>query len=207
MTRLLADQDLTRLGVQEYFQNAIRTAIANQQFSASDESVVYLVNLLTAFLRSDRLFDPTPDGLMIRPLATIYGDALAAHTERDKTQTLQRLGDIALFIAGLYAQSLSRCLVDVDYYIAMGENAYGYLAESRRNARKQMVLTQVFDELSERFVGFMEILAEVGENSRLSGNADILRMYELWLHTGNDRVAKKLHALGIHPLRVQRRVH
>jgi len=37
---------------------------------------------------------------------------------------MQRLGDTALFIAGVFADSLNRKLVDVDYYVAMGGTAY-----------------------------------------------------------------------------------
>ena len=144
---------------------------------------------------------------MIKPLAFIYSEALAANSESDRTQSLQRLGDIALFISGLYAKSLSRSLVDVDYYIAMGWNAYGYLAECRRYLRISGCIRIVFNELSEKFAGFVEILAEVGEMSNLSGNADILRLYELWQYSGSKRLAKKLQELGIHPVKTQRQTH
>lgn len=198
---------LTRQDAREYFQDAVQSALFNQKLSASDESVVYIVNLLLAFLRSERLFDKTPDGLMIKPLAMIYGDALEAESETNRAQALQRLGDVALFVSGLYANSLNRCLVDIDYYIAMGGNAYSYLADSSVFSRRLNTMKMVFDELSDKFAGFVDVLSEVGDQSNISGNSDIMRLYEIWLYTGSKRVANKLKNLGIHPVRTGRNTH
>ncbi|OGT82088.1 MAG: hypothetical protein A3G96_06525 [Gammaproteobacteria bacterium RIFCSPLOWO2_12_FULL_52_10] len=206
MQQLYSEQ-LSRCGAREYFQGVVKSAVINQGFPASDESIVYLVNLLMTFLRSDILFERTPDGLMIKPLAIIYSEAVASNSESNRTQSLRRLGDVALFISGLYAGSLGRSLVDVDYYIAMGGNAYGYLAVCRRYLWGSGGIRIVFNELSEKFAGYVEILAEVGETSNLSGNADILRLYELWQHSGSERLAKKLQALGIHPIKIRRQTH
>lgn len=200
-------KQLSQFGAREYFQGAVKSAVINQGFPASDESIVYLVNLLLAFIRSDKLFESTSDGMMIKPLAIIYSEALTANSECNRTQSLQRLGDIALFISGLYSKSLGRSLVDVDYYIAMGGNAYGYLAVCRRYLWVSGGIRIVFNELSEKFAGYVEILAEVGETSNLSGNTDILRLYELWQYSGSERLAKKLQALGIHPVKTRRQTH
>lgn len=207
MNQLRNECILTRLGAREYFQDAIQTALINQQFAASDESVIYVVNLLTDFIRSENLFEHTPDGFMIKPLALIYGDALTAGTETGRTQSMQRLGDVSLFISGLYANSLGRCLVDVDYYITMGGNAYGYLADRPVYSSRQSVLKPVFVELSGKFSGFVEVLAEVSDKSNMNGHTDILRLYGIWQSTGSERAAKRLRELGIHPIRTQRRHH
>lgn len=198
---------LTRLGAREYFQDVVQSAVVNQQFPASDESVVYLVNLLVNFLRSENLFDKTPDGLTIKPLAMLYEEALSANSEKGRVQALQRLGDLALFISGLFANSLGRCLVDVDYYISMGGNAYGYLAVSNRLSVRSQALKIVFDELSEKFSGYVDILAEVGEESQISSNADIMRLYEIWQCTGSKRIANRLQDLGIQPVKIRRTRH
>ena len=198
---------VTRLGAREYFQEVVQSALANQQFHASDESVVYLVNLLVNFLRSENLFDKTPDGLMIKPLAVLYEEALAANSSKGRVRALQRLGDLALFISGLFANSLGRCLVDVDYYISMGGNAYASLAVSNRLPVHSQALKIVFDELSEKFSGYVGILAEVGEESQLSSNTDIMRLYEIWQCTGSKRIANRLQDLGIQPVKICRTRH
>jgi len=207
MNPLFREPLLSGLGAREHFQDAVQTALINQRFSASDESIVYIVNLLTAFIRSDRLFECTPEGYQIKPLALIYGEAITAGSETDRTQSMQRLGDVALFISGLYAYSLSRSLVDVDYYISMGGNAYGYLADRPAYSNRDTGLKVVFVELSEKFAGFVEVLAEVSEKSNINGHMDILRLYEIWQSTGSERAAKKLRELGIHPVTIQRQSH
>ena len=207
MNQLRNESILSGLGAREYFQDAIQTALVNQRFSASGEAVIYIVNLLTVFLRSEKLFECTPEGFMIKPLALIYDDALSASSETDRSQSMQRLGDVALFISGLYANSLGRCLVDVDYYITMGGNAYGYLADSPRYTQCQTGLKTLFDELAGKFAGFVEILAEVGEQSNISGNMDILRLYEIWRCTGSERAANKLRGFGIHPIKTKYSSH
>ena len=207
MKQLRNNTMLSGLDVREYFQGAIQTALRNQQFRASGESVVYIANLLTGYIRSEKLFESTPEGFMIKPLALIYGDALTAGSETGRVQSMQRLGDLALFISGLYASSLNRCLVDVDYYISMGGHAYSYLADNPRCRHWQSGLKIVFDELAEKFAGFVDVLAEVGEKSNISANVDILRLYEIWQCTGSDRAGKKLRELGIDPVKIQRRPH
>lgn len=201
------DRLVTDLDPREYFQGAVQTALSNQRFPACDETVIYIVNLLTLFIRSDHLFEPGPDGFTLKPLALIYGEALEAPTIDDRDHALKRLGDISLFISGLFPHSLNRSLVDVDYYIAMGGNAYGYLADSSHVARDTRALKDVFMELANHFPRFVDILAEVGEQANLTNSSDIMRLYEVWQCTGSERIAGKLQEMGIHPIRTQKIKH
>lgn len=207
MTNAHSEQLLTGLGLREYFHDAVHSALVNQHISASDETVIYVVNLLTVNLHSECLFEHSSDGLTIKPLALIYGEALDAQSEDDRDNTLQRLGDIALFISGLFANSLSRSLVDVDYYIAMGGSAYSYLADSSRVSRNHTAFKLVFDELSDQFGEFVDLLAEVSEHANLTSSADIMRLYEIWQSTGSKHASNKLQKLGIHPIQSRRLTH
>ena len=51
-------------------------------------------------------------------------------TAQARQRALQRLGDVSLFIAGFFARSFARKLIDIDYHIAMGGNAYSSLADT-----------------------------------------------------------------------------
>lgn len=196
------DQLITDVDVREFFQEAVQSAIANQHLTVSGETEVYLGNLLTSFINSERLYDHTPDGIMIRPLAQHYLEALEATNSIDRINALRRLGDISLFISGLFSHSLSRSLVDVDYYISMGGNAYGYLSDA--NHRSTVTgLKQVFAELSRKFTELVDVLAEVGEAANLANNNNVLRLYEIWLKSGSKRAADKLKLKGIHPVRTR----
>ncbi|CAL1240740.1 hypothetical protein [Candidatus Methylocalor cossyra] len=191
---------LTELSAREYFRDAITQAMLNQKVEAGEETVYYLVNLLAHFIQTERLFSSTPEGIQLEPLALLYAEALEAARPQERAQLLRRLGDVALLIAGLFSSSLKRKLVDVDYYIAMGGSAYGFLGHLNRGSVRGRVLGAVFDELSRKFQRFTDVLAEVGEASPLSSSTDILRLYEIWLRTGSKRTADRLRKLGIEPV-------
>lgn len=200
------DQLITGVDVRGYFQEAIADALDRQTFPAQDETVIYLSSVMATFTRADCLYDRTPDGMLLRPLAEMYGDAAAARTAEERDKALRRLGEIALFIAGLFANSLSRSLVDVDYYIAMGGSAYGRLALSP-GPKARRTLREVYTELARHFPGFVEVLAEVGDRANLGSSADVLRLYEIWLCTGSRRAAARLRELGIDPVHGRRSTH
>ena len=126
----------------------------------------------------------------------------------ERADALQRLGDVALFIAGLLSGSLNRKLVDIDYYIAMGGSAYGQLSNTRANAVSDGS-PEVFEELSHKFSGFVDVLDEVAERAPGHNNTDVMRTYEVWLRTGSPRAARRLRRHGIDPAQgsVSRRQH
>lgn len=195
--------------VKAFFQDSVTTAVANQQVEATDDTVQYLVDLLASFTYADTLYEQTTDGVMIKPLALIYYDAVEAPSAEERNQALKRLGDVALFISGVFPNSLNRKLVDVDYYIAMGGSAYGCLSATVKETFRWRVFQAIFDELSSKFADFVDVLGEVSENAHFSKDTDIMRLYELWVRTGSKRMARRLRQLGIHPAlgSVSRRHH
>ena len=171
----------------EFFRELVETAMENQHVSAHELTSFYVVNLLTGFVYSDARAD---DG---EPLGTRLARALqtAGAAQRDG---LRQVGDQSLFISGFFSDSLNRSLVDIDYYIQLGECAYRSLA---RNADR--TLGEVFDELSDKFTTFVDVLGEVSERTSLSSNADVLRLYEKWLRTKSRRSGDLLASRGIVP--------
>jgi len=149
----------------------------------------YVVNMLTGFIHLDH-----PAGASDQPLAVTFAKALQAAgiAQRDG---LRKVGDLSLFISGFFSDSLTRSLVDVDYYIQLGGCAYGSLA---RQAPSD-TFGDVFDELSEKFGEFVDVLSEVSERTSLTSNTDLLRLYEKWLRTGSRRSGDLLVARGIVP--------
>ncbi len=198
MMRLITEGD-----VNVFFQQQLQDAATNQRQPISAATLGYISNMLTTFMHAEQLFEETADGKMIPPLALMYADAANSDCINTRHQLLQKLGDVALFISGLYAASLSRSLVDVDYYAAMGGSAYGYLAQApsgSNNTTRQAI----FAELARRFLTLIDILCEVGESSNLVNNNDVLRLYEMWQSTGSRRLHDKLKSLGIVPVPTSR---
>lgn len=190
---------ITEKSAREYFQDSISDALNNQQVDAAEDTVYYVVNLLANFIRSENLFERTPDGVIIKPLAEHYAEAIEGRTSAEQHRALRRLGDVALFISGVFSQSLNRKVIDVDYYCAMGGSAYGYLSDNMRGSAGARTLTEIFEELSNKFVDFVDVLAEVSERTHMNNDADIMRVYELWVRTGSRRAARTLRSIGIEP--------
>jgi hypothetical protein len=114
----------------------------------------------------------------------------------ERERGLQRLGDVSLFIAGFFAHSFARKLVDIDYHIAMGGCAYGTLAGGLSRGPRR-VLGRVFAELAAKFLPLVDALNEISDTARRYTQADVLRLYELWLKTGSPRACGLLRELGI----------
>jgi len=185
--------------LRQWFHGSVQEAMLRHELKAGPLTGKYVANLLTQYSRSDRLYEITEEGCGLKPLAFMYRDALESPNEELRRQSLQRLGDIALFIAGYFAESLSRKAVDVDYYAGMGGAAYHSLADSPPHNFDALEVNEMFRELSEKFTAFMDVLAEVGQKAHGNGDQSILRLYETWLHTGSSRARRKLEAMGIIP--------
>ncbi len=169
--------------------------MAHQQVRAEAETVAYLINLLATFIRSESLFEHTPEGPRLKPLAYLYLEALQAPTPGIRRELLRKLGDVALFVSGLFAESFNRRIVNIDYYVAMGGNAYGHLSQEPQLATAGA--RRVFGELAEKFVAFVDVLNEVAEQAHPGSGRDVLALYERWLRSGSPRAARRLAHLGI----------
>ncbi|MBX5460917.1 MAG: hypothetical protein IRZ28_07480 [Steroidobacteraceae bacterium] len=187
--------------LREFFHEALQGALERQHLTVEDQTEHYVVNLLTLFARSDALFEkrPGPDqGVHLKPLVVMLTEALEAPSAADRNRGLQRLGDVSLFIAGFFAQSFARKLIDIDYHIAMGGRAYSTLADSLARTRWR-ALAQVFAELADKFQPMVDALNDVSETSYVHSDKDILRLYEIWLKTGSKRSYEILKRLGVNP--------
>jgi hypothetical protein len=184
--------------LREFFRDELHGALEKQQVAFEDQTEYYVVNLLTLFSRSEALYEKTSDGTRLKPLVVMLSEALEAPTSEDRNRGLQRLGDVSLFIAGFFAQSFARKLIDIDYHIAMGGRAYATLAETMSRGRGR-VLGKVFNELAEKFQPMVDALNEVSETSYQHTDKDVLRLYEIWLKTGSRRCFDLLKRLGVNP--------
>jgi len=195
-SRANADSLVAVSSLREFFRNTLREAIARQKLAVEDQTEHYVVNLLTEFSRAEALFESTPEGPKLRPLAAMYSDALSA-AAADRNRLLQRIGDVSLFIAGFFAQGFARKLVDIDYHIAMGGRAYGSLAGNLGPTSRAAVLSSIFHELAAKFQRFVDALNEISEMAHVHSDSDILRLYEIWMKTGSLRAHGVLQRLGV----------
>ena len=186
--------------LREFFHDSVQAALRKQRVDVDDHTEHYVVNVLTMFARSEELYESTPEGVRLKPLAHMLATAAGASSPQQRDDALRRLGDVSLFVAGFFAQSFARKLVDIDYHIAMGGRAYGTLADNLRGSIRGQAFAAVFLELAQKFQRLVDVLNEVAEMAHTHTDKDILRLYEIWMKTGSPRAFAILQRLGVAPV-------
>jgi hypothetical protein len=173
----------------EYFRELVGEALARRRLPASNLTEYYLVNLLCQQVAAASAgADDSGE-----PLAVRLGRALACGG-REQQARLRRLGDFTLFVAGFFPDSLSRKVVDVDYYQSIGEYAYGSLSQAGIGT-----FADTYGELAAKFTAFTDVLGDVGEQALPARPVDLLRAYDAWVKTGSQRRAGQLLDRGLLP--------
>lgn len=172
--------------VDEFFHEVVTDALSAVDLDASEPAGWYLVGLLGEFTTA-RLTDE-PLGMKL---------AAAAQSPGQRVRTLKEVGDTSLYVAGFFAESLTRSLVDVDYYVGLGQTAYAQLA---RSLGTKKAIGEVYEELAAKFPQFVDVLAAVRKRvtiAELNATSDIGRLYDIWLRTRDAWVEKKLRQAGL----------
>jgi hypothetical protein len=177
------------------FHELVRTAMTTQRVTTSETTEFYLVQLLETFARPGRtdLFDP--------PLGLDYREALRL-PPRQRHGRLRRVADTALFVSGVFFDSLERRLVGPRYFATLGRAAYAHLSHDARDG----ALADPFEELAGRFPQFVRVLADISDREIFRGRSeDTVRLYKRWLHTRGAREADQLVRRGVIPAAPDRR--
>lgn len=194
--------------LEEFFRDSVDAALAANHVIVGCDTSCYVVRLLTLFARADACHEPGA-GARHRPLALMLADALDAPTSEERAVSLQRLGDVALFTAGFFAETLRDRAVGLDYYVNMGGGAYRALATGGRSSPRIAALAAIFGELAAKFMAVVDVLNEVRDCARGTTSQDVLRLYETWACTGSARAGRLLRQAGVEPSQQARspRVH
>jgi hypothetical protein len=173
--------------LEEFFQHAVDRALRDRRVETDTLTEHYLVQLLSSYATQ-----PIDD----RPLGVMLLEAFHA-TPRERRELLRDVGDTSLFVSGFWADSLSRGLVDVDYYIGLGGSAYGELARTGPGWSRDPY-GDVFGELADKFARFVDVLAAISKwLTPAAAPQDILKLYERYRRTGSAFIARRLAALGV----------
>jgi hypothetical protein len=166
------------------FAELVASALWETRVQPSPMAIAYLIELLDSRVRT-----AAPPADEAAEESTLAEALLAARLQAGipRLRRLRNLGDRALFVAGFFGDSLSRSVVDIDYYGDVGRAAYANLAESLGRQVREKAWTGLYLELAQRFDEFVDVLAEVGDLTRSGGTEDLLRLYERYLRTGSPR--------------------
>ncbi len=168
--------------VDAFFYEVLSDALGRRHVEVSEPTESYLVGLLGEFVRSPICDEP----LGLKWLESRH------HSPGERVRTLKEVGDTTLYVAGFFAESLERKLVDSEYYIGLGEAAYGELAQRMGTS----ALSQIYEELAARFPEFVDVLTDV-RGSVSMGSDDVASLYQQWLRTRAEWIERKLRRLGM----------
>ncbi len=183
------------LSTNEFFDEILEEAFQKRKVDAHPQVKDYLSNLLKFYMDARNLHEePVDESGKRKPstLAELYLEAQNAD-HSVKVEMLKKLGDRTLYISGFFSESISRKIVDVDYYVEMGEVAYGQLS----HCTKQDTLSRVYSIFSKRFIEFVDVLTYVSQSAAIQSNHDVLQLYDRYLKTGSELARERLHDLGV----------
>ena len=136
-----ARQVLPVASLTEYFRDSLHAALGKQQLAVGDHTQHYVVNVLTLFARSEALFEPTADGLRLKPLVAMLSEALAAPTLALGQRGLQRLGahrDVVIDVHELAREAAGEKPRDEQRHIAQAlQPALAFLCGRRLECIRQ----------------------------------------------------------------------
>lgn len=185
----MTDQ-LYRANPTDFFRTLLRGALDEQRVEPSENAEFYLVALLERFVRFDR-------NLFERPLALDYLESFESEPA-ERYKKLKNVGDTALFLTGVFTESLEGKTVGPDYYTALGGLAYRRLASLPGTALGRGVI-DLFTEMSARFLDFVRVLSQMSLQEIFATDRDTLRIYRRWLISRGSRDAELLIRRGIIP--------
>jgi len=183
-------EHLLQQNPRDFFRSLLREACEEQRVLPSETAEFYLVQLLERFIRPDQ-------GLLDRPLALDYLESLEGRSGA-RYQRLKHVGDTALFVSGVFTESLDRKAVGPDYYTSLGGLAYQHLASLPGTPLGKGVI-ELFTEMSTRFLDFVRVLSQMSLDELFASDRDTLRIYRRWLLTRGARDADVLLRRGIIP--------
>ena len=180
---------------EEHFSEVVHEACAQRQVKTHPQIEAYLVQVLKHYVTSNNFHQPlqseaeekVPD-----TFAEMYLVALNSETKKKK-ELMRAVAEKSLYLTGFFAESLSKKVVDIDYYTQIGSAAYSNLAAWT----KEDALSKVFDVVSRRFTDFVYVLNYVSEKSLIQSNPDVLKLYDRYLRTGSELAREKLTELGV----------
>jgi len=182
----------------DFFAEMVDQGFSKTRIQTHPTAKTYLVQMLEHYLDARNLFDDHVSEVNGRKYDTLAEQFLIANQSpnAEKQGMLKKLGDKALYISGFFGDSLSRKVVDIDYYANMGGAAYSSLADCVH----EDTVAQVYRIFSKQFLDFVEVLSYISHESMIQTDQSILRLYDRYLRTGSASAQEKLTQMGILPL-------
>lgn len=177
-----------------YFRERLRASLGRLGADATPQTEHYLVNLLAEGSQSSlATFD--------QPVALRLAAAMEVGDPIERALRCRKTGDAALYTSGFFPEHLERRGLQPAYIHTLGRQAY------RGAAACGSVHRESLEQLADDFGTFVRALAAVREEGALRTPQDIVRLYDRWKKTGDQRLAERLQAEGVFPALGNNEVH
>jgi len=147
--------------LQGFFKERIECAVEKHRIAGNEDTLWYLTKLLCNYSKTSAFLDDNGTRAALTPLAEYYRQAAETGSAHERRLLLQRMGDVAIVVSGLFSGALTRKAIGVDYYMAMGESAYATLADESATSARDRSLQGIFEELARDFSDYVVALSEV----------------------------------------------
>ena len=185
--------------VASFFHGVVEDAIKARRVDATDGATSYLVSLLSDYAKPGA----GAEEALARPLSFLLDEAMHTPAPAQRFERLRTLGDGVLYSCGFFGDHFEARGVDQGYLIGIGSVAYG-AASSMLRVPAEVKQPDIYRELADKFASFVAVLMEIAAASiaqGVAGSRDLVKVYERWLRTGSDRLAKALTSHGFMPTR------
>jgi hypothetical protein len=175
-----------------FFLEMVSDGLDRRRMIARPETKAYIVNILEHYMLAANLkMEPEETGAS-GTMAEMFLRASGSESGV-RAELLRKLGDTSLYISGFFGDSLHRKLVDIDYYAGIGGTAYATLA----TVTPEETAVQVFNDLSQRFLDYVEVLTYISQQAMIQTDEDLLRLYSRYLVTGSKLAEEQLIERGM----------
>jgi hypothetical protein len=110
---------------------------------------------------------------------------------------LQFLGDYSLFTTGFFNDHVNKSLLDMDYFQALGGQAYYRAGEIRETLATERALN-VYFSLAESFTRFSEMFSELFDQTLLHSTDGAIKLFEKWQQSGSEHLTRLLREDGFY---------
>lgn len=178
----------------QYFVKVVDEAFEERKLRTYPQVKTYLVDVLKYYLLVENLYDQEdPSGKKTRKtLAEMFLTANQSGA-RQRFENLKRLGDSSLYISGFFSDSFQRKIIDVDYYVDIGKMAF----DSLSNDVEEDLFAKLYKEISQQFLGLVDVLSLISQKAKITDEENILRMMDVYAKTGSTLIEKTLVEKGV----------
>ncbi|MFK8079454.1 MAG: hypothetical protein AB8B97_04150 [Granulosicoccus sp.] len=183
------------VSLQGFFKERIENAVEKHSINGNEDTLWYLTQLLCNYSRTDAFLDNNGNRAALTPLAEYYRQAIESGSAYERRQLLQRMGDVAMVVSGLFSGALNRKAVGVDYYMSMGEAAYATLADESPQSSRERSLQGIFEALANDFSDYVVAISEVPVKP--DEPKDLMTLIDDWHANKHPAVARELRTQGV----------